>query len=62
MPREKLTELFRVRASGRLKHRVQRVARQRGCDESDVVREAIMRRVEEEEQRLGLPEMGEPAR
>lgn len=54
MPKEKLTKLIRVRAGEALKRRVKRVAERRGCDEADVVREAVIRRVEEEEERLGL--------
>lgn len=53
----KLDTTLRVRTTEELKKRVERVADIRGCDSSDVVREAILLKMNEEEERLNLPEI-----
>lgn len=53
-PPSNLTELLRTRCDKNLKRRVRRLAKHRHCAEADVLREAISRQLDEEEQRLGI--------
>lgn len=55
MAKQKLTDILRFRADRRIRKRVEAVATKRGCDPSDVLREATMTFIEGEEKRLGLP-------
>lgn len=48
--------LIRVRTDDQLRSRLKRIARRRGCDESDVVREALIGFATTEEDRLGMLE------
>ena len=56
--REKMDEILRVRCTTRLKNRVTGLAALRGCDDADVVREAVLIHLDEEEKRRGVAEEG----
>lgn len=50
--RQNLDEMIRVRVSPNLKKRVERVAKRRGMDVSDVVRELVIKHADENEAAL----------
>lgn len=50
--RQNLGEMIRVRVSQNLKKRVERVAKRRGMDVSDVVRELVIKHADENEAAL----------
>lgn len=51
-----MNETIRVRSTTDLKERIDRIAERRGCDASDVIREALLRFAESTEQALGITE------